>query len=73
MLLAAQAGEYGGYAMHNVDPLIVSRYFKKSIGGYTVDPTIQSMARFERLNLRDALAARRYGTWDVIEMNHAAV
>ncbi len=66
MLMAAETGEYGQYALSNTDPLVVSRYFTRTMGGYTIDPTIKSMVRFERHNLKDTLAARRHGSWDVI-------
>ncbi len=67
MLLAAESGEYGQYAVSNTDPLILNRYFQKTpTGSYTIDPTIKSMVRFERHNLKDTLAARRHGEWDVI-------
>lgn len=66
VLLAAQAGRYASYATRTTSPLVLKRYFKEVNGFYQIDPTIQSMVHFELLNLKDAAAARRFGTWDVI-------
>jgi len=66
VLLAAQAGRYANYAIRNAPAIVIRRYFRQVNGFYQIDPTIQSMVRFERLNLKDAFAARRFGVWDVI-------
>ncbi len=66
VLLAAQAGRYASYSIRTMNPLVLNRYFKEVNGFYQLDPTIQSMVRFELLNLKDATAARRFGTFDVI-------
>ena len=66
VLLAAQAGRYTSYSVRSVNPLVLNRYFRQVDGFYQIDPTIQSMVRFELLNLKDAVASRRFGTWDVI-------
>jgi len=65
-LSAAQAGRYASYAIRTTPPTVLKRYFTETNGFYQIDPTIQSMVRFERLNLKDAFAARRFGTWDII-------
>ena len=65
-LLAAEKGRYTSFSFRSVNPLIVKRYFKEEGGEYVLDPTIKSMVNFELLNLKDTLAARRHGTWDVI-------
>ncbi|NJL31278.1 MAG: hypothetical protein HC898_06400 [Phycisphaerales bacterium] len=49
-----------------MNPFVLKRYFSESNGLYTLDPTVQSMVRFELLNLKDSLAAKRFGNWDVI-------
>jgi chemotaxis protein methyltransferase CheR len=66
VLTAAQTGRYASYAIRSVNPLVLNRYFKETAGFYQIDPTIQSMVRFEKLNLKDTVAARRFGTFDVI-------
>jgi chemotaxis protein methyltransferase CheR len=66
VLSIAQSGRYSSYSMRGLTPLVLNRYFKQSEGFYQIDPTIQSMVRFEKLNLKDTLAARRFGVFDVI-------
>ncbi|MEM1166744.1 MAG: protein-glutamate O-methyltransferase CheR [Planctomycetota bacterium] len=66
VLLQAATGEYSSFSFRSVDPLITQRYFKESGGVYTLDPTIKQMVNFETLNLKDTMAARRHGRWDVI-------
>ncbi len=66
VLLQAQQGVYGSYPLQNVEPLVLTRYFKKTPTGHEVDPTIRSMVTFEKMNMKDTIAAKRYGTWDVI-------
>jgi chemotaxis protein methyltransferase CheR len=66
VLEAAQSGRYASYSIRSTNPAIVQRYFKQVNGFYQIDPTIQSMVRFELLNLKDTTAAKRFGVWDVI-------
>jgi chemotaxis protein methyltransferase CheR len=66
VLLAAQAGRFSSYSVRSMQPLVLQRYFREVNGFYQIDPTIQSMVRFELLNLKDAAAAKRFGTFDVI-------
>jgi len=66
VLNIAEGGRYARYSIRNTPPMVLHRYFKEVGGFYHIDPTIQSMVRFERLNLKDTLAARRFGTWDII-------
>lgn len=65
-LVTAQAGRYASYSIRSTNPLILKRYFTQVGSFYQLDPTIQSMVRFELLNLKDAFSAKRFGTWDVI-------
>ncbi|MDX2115030.1 MAG: protein-glutamate O-methyltransferase CheR [Planctomycetota bacterium] len=65
-LLAAQRARYTAFSFRSVNPLLIKRYFREENGEYILDPTIQSMVNFELHNLKDVLAARRHGTWDVI-------
>ncbi len=65
-LIAAQSAAYASYSIRTLNPLILKRYFTESNGSFQLDPTIQSMVRFELLNLKDVQAAKRFGTWDVI-------
>jgi chemotaxis protein methyltransferase CheR len=66
VLVTAQAGRYASYSMRTMNPLILKRYFTEVNGFYQIDPTIQSMVSFELLNLKDVMAAKRFGIWDVI-------
>ncbi|MCX5689881.1 MAG: protein-glutamate O-methyltransferase CheR [Planctomycetota bacterium] len=66
VLEMAATGKYSSYATRSMSPMILNRYFKTVDGYSQIDPTVQSMVRFERLNLKDTLAARRFGTFDVI-------
>ncbi len=66
VLELAQGGKYPQYAVRSVGPLVLRRYFKESQGMYELDPTIRSMVQFQKLNLKDAMGARRFGTFDVI-------
>ena len=65
-LAAARSAHYAPYSLRGVPAPVLNRYFKKTNGFYQIDPELQSMVRFERLNLKDGLAARRLGTFDVI-------
>ena len=66
VLMQAQEGRYVHYSIRTVNPMVLSRYFKHNGNFYDLDPTIKSMVHFEKLNLKDAIAARRFGKWDVI-------
>ncbi|MEM6459313.1 MAG: protein-glutamate O-methyltransferase CheR [Planctomycetota bacterium] len=66
VLNTAQAGRYPHYAIKSTNPMVLSRYFKQEGREYQLDPEIMSMVHFEKLNLKDTYAARRFGTFDVI-------
>jgi len=66
VLEQAMGGRYPTYSVRNLQPMVMKRYFKETGGFFQIDPTIQTMVRFEKLNLKDNLAARRFGTFDVI-------
>lgn len=66
ILQTAAKGEYTNYSIRTTSPLIVERYFKKNGPLFTIDPTIRSMVTFEKHNLKDKMAAKRHGVWDVI-------
>ena len=62
----AQAGRYPQYALKTTEPRTLSRYFKAEGRDYLLDPEIRSMVHFEKFNLKDTYAARRYGSFDAI-------
>ena len=66
VLNQAREGKYTNYAIRSVNSGIMSRYFREENKAYHLDPEIISMVHFEKLNLKDAFAARRFGHFDVI-------
>lgn len=66
VLMQAQEAKYVHYAIRTANPMVLTRYFKQEGAFYVLDPTIRSMVHFEKLNLKDGIAAKRFGKWDVI-------
>lgn len=62
----ANSGTYTSYAVRTTSNLMKNRYFKEDGRQFILDETIRSMVNFEKHNLKDRLAAKRHGTWDVI-------
>ncbi|MCA3006622.1 MAG: protein-glutamate O-methyltransferase CheR [Planctomycetaceae bacterium] len=65
-LEVAQRGHYTDYAVRTTPALVKSRYFKQEGSQWVLDPQIRSMVNFEVHNLKDRVAAKRFGRWDVI-------
>lgn len=65
-LAVAQSGTYNTYAVRSTPDLIKRRYFTEEGRNFQLSETIRSMVNFERHNLKDRLAAKRHGIWDVI-------
>ncbi|USN98338.1 MAG: protein-glutamate O-methyltransferase CheR [Phycisphaeraceae bacterium] len=65
-LKVADTGEYSSYAMRSTPELVKHRYFREKNGLWTIDEGIRSMVNFELHNLKDRLAAKRHGIWDVV-------
>jgi chemotaxis protein methyltransferase CheR len=66
VLTEAASGRYTDYSMRTTPQLVKQRYFKQDGPFWTLDPTVRSMVNFDHHNLKDKLAAKRYGKWDVI-------
>jgi chemotaxis protein methyltransferase CheR len=66
VLKTANNGVYSDYAVRSTPELIKSRYFTKETAGWRLNDDIRRLVNFEKHNLKDRLAARRHGTWDVI-------
>ena len=66
VLKVAHAGRYGHYAVRSMNPMVLQRYFTQHGNEYQLDPSVMSMVRFEKLNLKDTLSAKRFGKFDVI-------
>lgn len=62
----ALAGQYTNYSVRSTPKVILDKYFKFDGRNYTLSDDIRSMVSFEKHNLKDRLAAKRHGTWDVI-------
>ena len=65
-LKVAQGGTYNNYAVRTTPSLIKDRYFKEDGRNFQLSEDIRSMVNFEKHNLKDRLAAKRHGIWDVI-------
>lgn len=66
VLEIAAGGEYSDYAVRTTPALIKQRYFTQSNGKWILSPQIRGMVSFQHHNLKDRLASRRFGTFDVI-------
>jgi chemotaxis protein methyltransferase CheR len=65
LTIAAEA-RYTEYAIRTTPALVKQRYFRQD-GPYSIlQPNIKQMVTFELHNLRDRLAAKRHGQWDII-------
>ncbi len=62
----AQKGVFPAFSFRSVNPLVIKRYFTEEDGAYRLDPSIMQMVSFELHNLKDRLAPRRRGLWDVV-------
>jgi chemotaxis protein methyltransferase CheR len=65
-LNVAQSGTYNSYAVRSTPSLIKDRYFKVDGRNFQLNEHIRQMVNFERHNLKDRMAAKRHGTWDII-------
>ena len=65
-LEAAAEAKYTEYALRTTNPLVRSRYFTQSGAYHQLNPQVKELVSFELHNLKDRLAAKRHGTWDVI-------
>jgi chemotaxis protein methyltransferase CheR len=66
MLEIAAKGVYGNYALRGTPAVPKTRYFKPEGQFFKLVPELMSMVNFELHNLKDRLAAKRHGIWDVI-------
>ncbi|RMH27402.1 MAG: protein-glutamate O-methyltransferase CheR [Planctomycetota bacterium] len=65
-LNVALAGQYTNYSVRSTPKMVLDRYFKFDGRLYTLNEDIRKMVSFEKHNLKDRLAAKRHGIWDVI-------
>lgn len=65
-LAVANEGLYTDYAIRSTPKAELDRYFTPEGKQHRLKDNIREMVTFERHNLRDTLAAKRHGVWDVI-------
>ncbi len=65
-IVAARSGSYPPANLATAPPAVVARYFKAVQGRYRLDPQVQRLVKFELHNLKNAAAARRFGTFDAV-------
>jgi chemotaxis protein methyltransferase CheR len=63
---AAVEAKYTDYALRSTPATAKQRFFKQEGAYWVLDPAIRTMVTFEVQNLKDRLAAKRHGIWDVI-------
>ncbi len=69
VLAQAVTGRYSEHSLRTTPDLVRNRYFhpvEDQPGTFELDAEIRRMVRFQRLNLKDPFAARRFGAWDLI-------
>jgi chemotaxis protein methyltransferase CheR len=62
----AQEGVYTDYAMRTTAPLVKQKYFTNKDAQWHLSEQIKSMVNFQIHNLKERLAAKRFGAFDVI-------
>ena len=62
----ADEGLYANYAIRSTPKRMLDKYFTTEGKAHHLKDNIREMVSFERHNLRDTLAAKRHGQWDVI-------
>ncbi|MBI4714876.1 MAG: protein-glutamate O-methyltransferase CheR [Nitrospirae bacterium] len=66
VLNAARKGEYGAYAIRNMPPLYLQKYFIPAGGRYVVKPAVKNLVRFSNINLYDSSRTRMIRAVDLI-------
>lgn len=66
ILASAQRATYAPYAVRNVPPALLERYFSRDGDRYILDPTVRDLVRFRQLNLNDDAAMRSMRGFDVV-------
>ncbi|MBF0559777.1 MAG: protein-glutamate O-methyltransferase CheR [Nitrospirae bacterium] len=66
VLSSARAGVYGSYAIRNIPPAYLSKYFSNTEQQYSVSNTVKSMVKFSKVNLIEERDVRVMRGIDVI-------
>ncbi len=62
----ANEGVYGTFSFRTVSPRVKQNYFKTTPKGAAINDDVKQMVQFQKHNLRDTAASRRFGTFDAI-------
>jgi chemotaxis protein methyltransferase CheR len=62
----AIGGRYTSYSIRTTPKTVLDRYFRPDGRDFRLVDEIRGMVTFEKHNLKDRLAAKRHGVWDVI-------
>ncbi len=66
VLEQATEGVYGDYAIRTTPSMVKQKYFKQDGTNYALSDQIKGLVNFQLHNLKDRVAARRFGQFDVI-------
>jgi len=66
VLEAAKRGVYSSYSVRNVPESFMKKYFRQSGHSFILDDSIKRSVRFQRVNLVDEFAMKRFRNYDVI-------
>lgn len=66
VLQSARRARYSDYAVRNVPPEYLDRYFTLEDGRFILDRTVREMVRFKQLNLLDKGSMQRMNAFDII-------
>jgi chemotaxis protein methyltransferase CheR len=65
-LAAARTAVYGSYAIRNVPPLLVHKYFRREAGQYALAENVKRLVKFTHMNLYDGSRLKIVRGMDVI-------
>lgn len=66
VLDTAREGVYGSYAVRNISPTLLRKYFQPEQDRYHLSPTIRNMVQFKRINLTDHRSMRTMRNFDIV-------
>ncbi len=66
VLQTAREGVYGAYAVRNIPPAYLQKYFTKEGDQHVLSPALREMVRFRHLNLTDRHTIGQFRDFDII-------
>ena len=66
VLDTAREGIYGSYAVRNISPTLLRKYFRPEGDRYHLSPEVRKMVSFKRINLTDHSSMRSMRNFDVV-------